>query len=93
MAQAAINKKMSMNQHHEQQSCPGSPMSTTANMRRGDRGYIISTSLAGPTLEEIKGLRWRMKELAEHAAVVAKGQKEAEKYVIGLASSSNNSTL
>jgi hypothetical protein len=97
MAQAAINKKMN-------QDCPGSPMTaatTTANSpgaapavltRRGDPGYIISTSLAGPTLEEIKGLRWRMKELAEHAAVVAKGEKDAEKYVIGLASA-NNSTL
>jgi hypothetical protein len=106
MAQAAMNKKQQQ-QEQQQHACPSSPMSTTTAhttagggvpvaLRRGDPGYIISTSLAGPTLEEIKGLRWRMKELAEHAAVVARGHRDAEKYVIGLASSSannNSSTL
>jgi hypothetical protein len=101
MAQAARNKKL-----QQQQAFPSSPMSTTTahttangdapmGLRRGDPGYIISSSLAGPTLEEIKGLRWRMKELAEHAAVVAQGHKDAEKYVIGgfvVPSSANNSS-
>ena len=94
MAQAALNKKKTMNQ---QQVCPHSPTLPTATgagaLRRGDPGYIISTSLAGPTLEEIKGLRWKMKELAEHAAVVANGERNAERYVIGLGSSANNNSV
>jgi hypothetical protein len=79
--QAAINKRNEL-----QQPLPGSPEAAVRRkqQKRGDPDFAISASLAGPSLEEIKGWRWRMKELAEHAAVVAKGDQGAERLVIGV---------
>jgi hypothetical protein len=83
-AQAAINKRA-------EQPLPPPPRSPVAaaairrKQQRGDPDFAISASLAGPSLEEIKDWRWRMKELAEHAAVVAKGDQGAERLLIGVA--------
>ena len=65
-------------------------MSSPGSVRRIPRGdWTVSESLAGPNADELKGIRWRMKLLAEQAAAIVKGDKGAEQYVVFCATSTS----